>query len=146
MVKSFRNIDLRSIGRAIINGLLGGLKAAWDGLKNWVEGKVGWIKSKFSGAKSAGNAPGGGGGHRIGLREVPYDGYQAILHKGETILTAAETNNYKKALEASEGKTINGGNITVNVYGSDGMSVSQLASAVEQKLIQAQKRRTLAWQ
>lgn len=39
----------------------------------------------------------------------------------------------------------NGSPITVNVYGSDGMSVNELASAVEHKLIQAQKRRTAAW-
>jgi len=38
-----------------------------------------------------------------------------------------------------------GGGITVNVYGSDGMSVTELANAVERKLIQAQKRRTDAW-
>ena len=39
----------------------------------------------------------------------------------------------------------NGSPITVNVYGSDGMSVNELASAVERKLINAQKRRTQAW-
>lgn len=38
-----------------------------------------------------------------------------------------------------------GGNIIMNVYGSDNMSVTELANAVEQKLIQAQKRRTQAW-
>ena len=38
-----------------------------------------------------------------------------------------------------------GGNITVNVYGSDGMSVTELANAVERKLIQTQKRRSEAW-
>ena len=38
-----------------------------------------------------------------------------------------------------------GGDIIMNVYGSDNMSVSELASAVEQRLIQAQKRRTQAW-
>lgn len=38
-----------------------------------------------------------------------------------------------------------GGQIVMNVYGSDGMSVNELASAVEHKLIQAQKRRTQAW-
>ena len=38
-----------------------------------------------------------------------------------------------------------GGQIIMNVYGSDGMSVNELASAVEHKLIQAQKRRTAAW-
>ena len=39
----------------------------------------------------------------------------------------------------------NAGGITVNVYGSDGMSVTELANAVERKLIQTQQRRTQAW-
>lgn len=38
-----------------------------------------------------------------------------------------------------------GGQIVMNVYGSDNMSVTELANAVERKLIQAQKRRTQAW-
>ena len=38
-----------------------------------------------------------------------------------------------------------GGQIVMNVYGSEGMSVNELANAVERKLIQAQKRRTQAW-
>ena len=101
IVKKVGSIDLKAVGRAIINSLLQGLKAAWDALKNWVNDKVDWIKSKFAGAKSAGNAGGGGGsGHRIGLREVPYDGYLATLHKGETVLSAAEVNQYKKYLES----------------------------------------------
>lgn len=37
------------------------------------------------------------------------------------------------------------GGITVNVYGSDNMSVTELAAAVEQRLIQMQKRRANAW-
>ena len=38
-----------------------------------------------------------------------------------------------------------GGDIIMNVYGSDNMNVNELATAVEQKLIIAQKRRTQAW-
>lgn len=38
------------------------------------------------------------------------------------------------------------GAIVVNVYGSDNMSVNELAEAVQQKIIQMQKRRTMAWQ
>lgn len=144
LVKSFAHIDLASIGRAIISSLFSGLRAAWGALSSWVSSKAAWIKRIFSGAKSAGNTP-SGPVQRIGLREVPYDGYQATLHKGETVLTAAETNRYKELLNSGS-KTYNGGDITVNVYGSDGMSVTQLASAVEQKLIQMQKRRSLAWQ
>lgn len=144
LVKSFAHINLASIGRTIISSLLSGLRAAWGALSSWVSNKAAWIKRIFSGAKSAGNTP-SGPVQRIGLREVPYDGYQTTLHKGETVLTAAETNRYKELLNSGS-KTYNGGDITVNVYGSDGMSVSQLASAVEQKLIQMQKRRSLAWQ
>lgn len=36
--------------------------------------------------------------------------------------------------------------IVINVYGSDNMSVNELAAAVEQRIIQMQKRRSLAWQ
>lgn len=38
------------------------------------------------------------------------------------------------------------GAVVVNVYGADNMSVNELAAAVEQRLIQMQKRRSLAWQ
>lgn len=47
-----------------------------------------------------------------------------------------------KKLEQMQGGDV----ISINVYGSDGMNVNDLAEAVEQKLIQAQKRRKLAWQ
>lgn len=39
----------------------------------------------------------------------------------------------------------NTGDMIVNVYGSDNMSVNELAAAVEQRLITMQKRRTQAW-
>ena len=51
----------------------------------------------------------------------------------------------RHALMRDIASAVGGGGITVNVYGSDNMSVNELASAVERKLIQAQKRRTEAW-
>lgn len=84
----------------------------------------------------AGSAP----GKRIGLREVPYDGYEAILHKGEAIMTAAEVNKLNKQEGVSGGDSF-----TVNVYGSNNMDVGELAAAVERRLINLQKRRTYAW-
>ena len=41
--------------------------------------------------------------------------------------------------------SVGGGGMTVNVYGSDNMSVTELANAVEQRIITMQKRRTQAW-
>lgn len=53
----------------------------------------------------------------------------------------------RKSLMRDIAEVVGGsGGITVNVYGSDNMSVSELANAVEQKIIQMQKRRTMAWQ
>lgn len=40
----------------------------------------------------------------------------------------------------------NGGDVTINVYGTPGMDVNELANVIEQKIIQMQNRRTLAWQ
>lgn len=46
-----------------------------------------------------------------------------------------------KAIESNGGD-----NIVINVYGSDGMSVTALAKEVERRLIESQKRRRVAWQ
>lgn len=42
---SLRNINLFSVGKAIINGFLRGLKAAFGAVKSFVGGIAGWIKS-----------------------------------------------------------------------------------------------------
>ena len=140
VVKKIGSINLKSVGMAIIRSLLAGFKAAWGAVVNWVDGKISGLKSKFNAAKNIFKIGGGGTGHRIGLREVPYDGYQAILHKGEAVMTAAEVNKLKKG-----GDTTNNSNLTVNVYGSNNMSVTELAAAVERRIINLQKRRTEAW-
>lgn len=145
LLKTFSKIDLRSAGKAILDSLFAGLKAAWGALSSWVSSKAAWIKKVFGGAKAAGNAP-GGPVQRIGLREVPYDGYQTTLHKGETVLTAAETNRYKELLNAAGPQTINDGGVTVNVYGTDNMNVKDLANEVKNVIIREVNNRRLAWQ
>ena len=72
-----------------------GFDTVWDSMKNiWNKWKdiLGMKGKKKFTVESKGRIP----GHRVGLREVPYDGYMAELHKGEAILTAAETNQYRK--------------------------------------------------
>lgn len=41
---SLKNINLSGAGSAIMNGFLGGLKKAYEGVKNFVGGIAGWIK------------------------------------------------------------------------------------------------------
>lgn len=42
-----------NLGQSIIDGLLSGLKSAFEAVKTWVSNAVDWVKSQFTGAKSA---------------------------------------------------------------------------------------------
>ena len=78
-------------------------------LVSWVKTAISWwnslkeklrhpIQAIINTSKRGSDNPGGTVQKRVGLREVPYDGYLASLHKGEAILTAAEANQYNKAI------------------------------------------------
>lgn len=70
-----------------------------------------------------------GTGHRSGLNYVPYDGYEARLHKGERILTSQENKQY----EGGNGIIINMGGVTVR----EDADINKIADAFYQKLCQA---------
>lgn len=76
---------------------------------------------------------------------------QPYLFSNATLFGAGERGDEmlygRNALMKDIAKAVSGnsGQIVMNVYGSEGMSVTELANAVERKLIQAQKRRTEAW-
>ncbi|NQJ70546.1 phage tail protein [Streptococcus suis] len=42
-IRGIANIDISGAGAAIMNGFLGGLKSAWEGVKSFVGGIAGWI-------------------------------------------------------------------------------------------------------
>ena len=77
---------------------------------------------------------------------------QPYMFSGATLFGAGERNDEilygRRQLmrDIATASSANAGDITINVYGSNGMSVTELAAAVEQRLIEAQKRRRLAWQ
>lgn len=50
--KYFTKEHWTNLGQSIINGLLSGLKSAFEAVKTWVSSAVTWIKSQFSGAKA----------------------------------------------------------------------------------------------
>lgn len=103
-------------------------------------GKIPW------GVGGAGRAP------SVGIEWYKKAEDQPYMFSGATLFGAGERNDEilygRRQLmrDIAEASSANGGDITINVYGSNSMSVTELAAAVEHRLIEAQKRRRLAWQ
>lgn len=81
-------------GASIFNSLWDGMKWVWDSIVGWVESAIDWVVSKvaFWESESA-KVNSGGYSHASGLDYVPYNGYPAILHQGERVLTQEEVKN-----------------------------------------------------
>lgn len=98
MVRIVKNIGtkLLNAGKGAFQMLWDGMKSIWTSISNWVSDKVSWLaeklafwrKSKEEMEEDDDDGPKPDGTHAAGLPYVPYDGYVAKLHKGETILTA----------------------------------------------------------
>ena len=87
---------LISVGDDIVNSIEKGISDAWDGLVSWFNGL--W-DSLFGNRKvevdfESNNPPGNPGAN--GFSYVPYDGFPAILHEGERVLTAEENKAYNR--------------------------------------------------
>lgn len=98
--------DFNDVGKALTDGVADGIK---DGKSSIVNAIVKAIRDAIKAAKDeAGMGDGGSdGSHRTGLREVPFDGYRAILHKGERVLTQPEAERYKKGNEGNRTENFN---------------------------------------
>lgn len=96
VVKIFENLGTAAVtlGKNILSGLLAGLKSAWSSISNWVSEKVNWLKDKLTfWSSSQAEIRGDGFSHASGLAYVPYDNYPATLHRGETVLNAADASS-----------------------------------------------------
>lgn len=86
--------EFKEAGKAIFNAVWDGIKGVWDSISSWVSDKVSWLADKLAFWRS-GQSEMSDGSHRNGLTEVPFDGYRAILHKGEMVLTQPEADRYR---------------------------------------------------
>jgi len=87
--------DFKEAGKKIFTAVWDGIKGVWTDIKNWVDEKVQWLSDKLAFWKDSNDEMNADGSHRTGLDEVPFDGYKAILHKGEMVLTQPEADRYK---------------------------------------------------
>ena len=88
--------ELVSVGEDIVESIKQGISDAWEGLKTWFNNL--W-DSLFKNRKVSvdfekNNPPGNPGAN--GFSYVPYDGFPAILHEGERVLTAEENKAYNR--------------------------------------------------
>ena len=87
--------EFKEAGKAIFNAVWDGIKGIWDDISSWVSDKVNWLADKLAFWRSGQSEMSSDGSHRNGLTEVPFDGYRAILHKGEMVLTQPEADRYR---------------------------------------------------
>ena len=111
--------DIVNIGKNAVEKIKEGIARAWESLKAWFKGI--W-DSLFGGLSVdvgvSGTPTGGSGGGgktaaplRSGLWRVPYDGFPAVLHANEAVLTSSQADKWRTS-RGSGG----GGSVVVNVY------------------------------
>lgn len=97
--------EFKEAGEEIFNSVWDGIKGVWSDIQSWVTDKVNWLIDKLAFWRRSKAEMAGGddsesdGSNRTGLREVPFDGYRAILHKGERVLTQPEADRYNSKTE-----------------------------------------------
>lgn len=156
-VDAFKQHDWASTGRAIIDGIVNGIKnaghliadvlkslakQAWQGVKNFLGiGSPSRVFAEQIGQWIPAGIAQGIEANAGVVSDALMDLSKANV-QNELLLNA---NLRGDLATAAGGNTIND-SITVNVYGTSSMSIDALAAAVERKLIEAQNRRRLAWQ
>ena len=133
LIKTFQETDWEQVATDIIDSILDGLKTAWVNVKTWFNDV--W-DSLFGDRKIDVEFEGDDGNpapkpKANGLPYVPYDGYYALLHKGERVLTATENRAYNNGAGGT-------GGIVINQYiQSVPQTPADLASATEAYFEQA---------
>lgn len=116
--------SLLGIGEDMFNYLWDGLKNVWENIKTWVGDKVSWLTDKLAFWRSGQDEMEKDGSHASGLNYVPYDGYIAELHRGETILTAGQTQRMQQEA-AAPARAESSGPISIQLT-LDGVTLAQL--------------------
>lgn len=139
--------ELWDVGEDLVGQLWDGLKAKWNSLVSWVSDKVDWIADKLMFWRSAEDEMSHGGGrsdgsHASGLPYVPFDGYRATLHKGETVLNAANSKSMVEDIVNGLAALLSGGSrigqaVVVKVY----LDKQEIAEAIFDPLNDVSRRR-----
>lgn len=125
--------DAFSVGEKIVNDIKSGIGSAWDGLVSWFN-KL-W-NSLFGGRTvnvNVNHNSSGGSSRAIGMDYVPYNGFPAVLHRGEAVLTHYEADQWRRGRSGGNGQGIT---IVQNIHATPQTPV-QLAAATQAAFEQA---------
>ena len=100
--------ELSSVGEDVVESIKSGISSAWSGLVSWFNGIWNSLFGNRTVSVSVTTRHNSvGGSFANGLSYVPYDGFPAILHEGERVLTAEENKAYNNGSSGnSSGITI----------------------------------------
>ena len=147
----FTNIGT-SVAGAVSGAIRSGLNGALATIENIINGGIGLI----NGAIDLINKIPGVNIGKIGRLSLPRLAEGGVLNGAQTVI-AGEAGpeaiipldklfaQMDRMADKMAGEN-NASPVVINVYGAAGQSVNELAAAVEQRIIEAQKRRRLAWQ
>lgn len=114
--------DFVNTGKTVVDNIRQGIENAWNDLKTWFNGIWDSLFNKstsfsFTASSSTSSAA-------SGLDYVPYNGFPAILHEGEAVLTASEADAWRKGSGGA------GNGVVINQYiNAPTQTPVQLASA-----------------
>lgn len=84
-----------SIGKTVVDNIKQGISDAWQGLTEWFNGIWDKLFKNRKATVTVDKEDNTGGGYATGLDYVPYNGFPAILHRGEAVLTAGEAQHWR---------------------------------------------------
>ena len=103
------------IGKNIFTALWNGLVDVWNQIATWVSDKVNWLVDKLAFWRRGQNSMDSGNSHAGGLPYVPYDNYPAMLHRGESVMTAADSQGLLQAVQQIAENGSGGGTFNITV-------------------------------
>lgn len=145
---------LKNLGTKMGNAVTGAIKSGINGVISTVEKIINKAIALINSAIRLANKLPGVNVKTLGEIELPRLAKGGVLTGAQTVIAGEAgpeaiipldklfAQMDKMAEQISGGS----GGVIVNVYGTEGQSITDLAAAVERRLIDAQKRRRLAWQ
>lgn len=85
-----------TLGSDIINNLWQGMKNVFSSLQQWFEEKINWIKEKLRIAKDSAAETANAASGAAGIPYIPYDNFPVLLHRGETVISKEEADEFRE--------------------------------------------------